>query len=111
MIADLVVALTVLTVGALPVAYSFVQDARALRVAYHDALAMELLDGEMEVLVAGAWRGVPEGTNEVRINSPARTNLPPGRFLSVRRGQALQLQWQPAGRHTGRPLSRAATVH
>jgi hypothetical protein len=52
------------------------------------------VDGEMEILAAGQWRAVPEGTNTYAVHAAAATNLPPGQFRLIRTGNHLQLEWK-----------------
>ena len=56
LMAELVVAMAILMIAVMPIGYSFMQDARLFRVTYQRAVAMEIVDGEMEILVAGEWR-------------------------------------------------------
>jgi hypothetical protein len=77
--AELLVAIMLLLVAALPLAYSFTSDAQLLRASYQRAVAMELVDGELEVLAAGGWRAFAHGTQDFTLRGAAATNLPPGR--------------------------------
>ena len=54
---DMLVALALLFGAAIPLMCSFASDALALRVSYERAVAMELVDGEMEVLGKVIWIG------------------------------------------------------
>lgn len=92
---ELVVAVGVLTTAVIPFAYSYLHEQRLIRHAYHHAVAMELVDGEAELLAAGALVTIPEGQSLYPINSPAATNLPSGRFLVSRSGNTGALEWQP----------------
>ena len=91
-------------------AYSFASERRLARAYYQRAVAMEIVDGEMEVLLAGEWRDFPPGTQDYRVHCGAATNLPPGRFiLSVAAGQtpaplAAGSQGPRRRRHAGRHL-------
>ncbi len=62
---EMLVALAILLGALLPLAYSLVSEKRLARAAYQRAVAMELVDGEMEVLVAGEWRAMPVGVHEL----------------------------------------------
>jgi len=53
---DLIVGMAILTLAIMPLAYSFVQERQSLRAEYFRAIAVEIVDGEMEVLAAGEWR-------------------------------------------------------
>ena len=91
---ELLVAMAILTGLLLPIAYSFASERRYARAAYQHAVAMEIVDGEMEVLAAGEWRAYKAGTNEYKVAAIAATNLPPGRFLLTIEKTRLRLEWQ-----------------
>src|SRR4029077_14059617 len=78
---ELLVAMALITGVLLPLAYSLASERRLVRATYQRAVAMEIVDGEMEVLAAGAWRAFTPGIHEYSVNAGAATNLPPGRFL------------------------------
>ena len=94
----------------LPLAYSLGSEKRLVRATYHRAVAMEIVDGEMEVLVAGAWRAASPGTHLYPIHAAAATNLPPGRFLLNASQGKLRLEWQPSVKMHGGAVVREATV-
>jgi hypothetical protein len=54
---------------------------------------MEIVDGEMEVLVAGEWRNFPEGAQPYTVHANAAAHLPPGRFQLTKTGRHLRLEW------------------
>src|SRR6266436_470087 len=56
---EMLVALAILLGALLPLAYSLVSEKRLARAVYQRAVAMELVDGEMEILAAGEWRAMP----------------------------------------------------
>ena len=93
---ELLVAMALLTGALLPLAYSMASEKRLARSAYQRAVAMEIVDAEMEILAAGEWRALKPGITEYSINAPAVTNLPPGRFLLSLETNRLSLEWQPA---------------
>ncbi len=103
---ELLVAVAILIGVLLPFAYSFASERRLALSYYQRAVAMEIVDGEMEALLAGEWRAFPRGINDYQVHCGAATNLPPGRFiLSVQPGK-LQLRWQPSVKHHGGPVTR-----
>ena len=107
---DMVVALAIFATAMLPLAYGWTQEQRVLRAHYWHAVAMELVDGEMEILVAGEHRAWRDGTHAYPIKSAAAKNLPPGKFTLTRTGQTLRLEWVPAQRASGGPVVREAVV-
>jgi hypothetical protein len=100
---ELIVAIAILAVVMLPLGGAWYHEKKLLRVYYHDAIAMEILDGEMEVLAAGDWRSFPEGRHELKPTALAATNLPPGQFILTREAKNVRLEWLPA---RGRKMKR-----
>ena len=97
---ELLVAITLLLVAVLPLAYAFTSDARLLRAGYQRAIAMELVDGELEVLVAGGHRAFTNGTQDYALHGAAATNLPAGRCRLTLTTNLIRLEWksdQPRG--------------
>lgn len=93
---ELVVAITILTLAILPLAFSFLNQQRALRHAYHRAAALQLVDGEAEVLASGALTKFADGERDYPMPLGAVTNLPPGRFVLRKSGPNGILEWKPA---------------
>ena len=110
LMAELIVAIAILTIAVLPLAYSITQEHKLLRACYYRAVAMELVDGEMEVLTAGEWRAFKEGAQPYRLGADSATNLPPGQFVLTITGQHLRLEWLPQQRDRGGSVVREATV-
>jgi hypothetical protein len=100
---ELIVAIAILAVVMLPLGGAWYHEKKLLRVYYHDAIAMEILDGEMEVLAAGDWRSFPEGRHELKPTARAATNLPPGHFILTREAKNARLEWLP---ERGRKMRR-----
>jgi hypothetical protein len=107
---ELLVALAILTGVLLPLAYSFVSERRLARAYYQRAVAMEIVDGEMEALLAGQWRAFTPGTHDYPVRAGAATNLPPGRFTLFVQPGKLRLRWQPAVKDRGGPVTREANL-
>jgi hypothetical protein len=103
---ELLVALAILTGVLLPLAYSFVSERRLARACYQRAVAIEIVDGEMETLLAGEWHAFSPGTHDYRVHAGAATNLPPGRFTLTVQPPKLRLRWQPAVKDRGGPVTR-----
>ncbi len=103
---DLTVAMGLLVAAVLPLSVSFLRDARALRGQYHRAVALEIVDGEMETLAAGEWRAFPAGQHPYPVKAGAAANLPPGTFTLTVTSNRLRLVWQPADRGQGGPVVR-----
>jgi hypothetical protein len=106
MVLECVVALGILITVMIPISFSFVSEHRACRASYYHAVAMELVDGEMEILRAGEWRQFPRGSQAYVITSAAAKNLPPGKLLLTVEEHAIRLEWQPAGKDQGGKVTR-----
>ena len=107
---ELVVAMAILVIAVLPLGYSFVTETRMLRATYQRAVAMEIVDGEMEVLAAGKWHAFPEGSQDYySLSAAAAANLPPGRFQFTRTGNRLRLEWAATESHGIGKVVREAT--
>lgn len=109
-ITEMMVAMAILTIAVLPLGYTIRADARMLRASYQHAVAMEIVDGEMEILASGAWRDIPEGARPYGVHAKAATNLPPGRFLLTRAGNHLRLEWSSAKKSGIGTIVREVTV-
>ena len=107
---ELLVAMALVVVTLLPFAYAFTGERRIALASYQRAVAMEIVDGEMEALVAGEWRAYAAGTHDYHVHAGAATNLPPGRcILTVQPGK-VRLHWQPALKDHGGAVTREAIV-
>jgi len=102
--AELLVAMAMMTGVLLPIAYSITSEKRLARTAYHRSVAMEIVDGEMEILAAGEWRSFTPGPHEYLVRAVAATNLPPGRFLLTLGSDKVRLEWQPSAKKYGGPV-------
>ena len=108
--AELMVAMALLVIAVLPIGYSISSEKVLARAYYERAVAMEIVDGEMEVLVAGNWRNFSSGTQEYPIHANAAANLPPGKFLLTIASGKVLLEWKPDQRHHSGPVVREAVV-
>ena len=99
---ELLVAMSLLGAALLPLAYSIASEQRLARACYQRAVALEIVDGEMEVLAAGEWRAFDPGTHDYVPHAAAAANLPPGQLLLTLEPGKLRLEWRPAvARHGG----------
>jgi hypothetical protein len=105
---ELVLALTIVTTILLPLGFSFVEEQHACRVYYWRAVAMEAVDGEMEVLAAGEWRAFPQGVQPYVVHSESAKYLPPGKFVLRVHERNLHLEWRPDKMRNGAPVIREA---
>jgi len=102
------VAIAILAIAIIPISFSYLSDAKLARVYYQRAVAMEIVDGELETLVAGGWRQLPEGTHPYTVRGEAATNLPPGRFIATRTDERVRLEWLPNAKNQGAAVMREA---
>jgi Tfp pilus assembly protein PilV len=107
---EIIVAMAILAVGVMPLAYSFAQETRLFRKSYQRAVAVELVDGEMEILLAGGWRSYSPGTNNYVLRGGAATNLPPGETRLTITGRQLRLEWLPARKDPFSKVVREAAI-
>lgn len=110
MMVDLFVGMAILALAVLPLAYSYVRETRLLRAEYFRGVAMEIVDGEMEVLAAGEWRNFPAGAQPYAVHAHAAANLPPGHFKMTRNGPHLRLEWMSDQRQGIGPVVREITI-
>lgn len=89
------VGLAILALALLPLGYSFVRERQVLKSEYLRGVADELVDGETEVLAAGAAKNLPEGKQAYAISGKAAEQLPPGHFELTKTGNRLRLAWLP----------------
>lgn len=100
----------ILTLVALPLAYSFLQAPRQVAADYQRTVVLELVDGEAEILAAGAGGTVTAGSHPWTIAAASSTNLPPGHFTFIRNGTQGRLEWRPDHRRDGRPILRTFVI-
>ena len=110
MMVELTVAIALLVIAVLPIGYALASEQILARACYQRAVAMEIVDGEMEVLLAGEWRKFPVGTNEYAVHANATTNLPAGSFKLMIQPSLVRLEWRPAEKRHGCPVVREAMV-
>ena len=107
---ELLVAIALLVGALMPVAYSIASEKRLARAMYQRAIAMEIVDGELEVLAAGEGRSFKPGVQEYMVRTLAATNLPPGWFVLTLETGKVRLEWRPdVKRHGGPVLRESAT--
>jgi hypothetical protein len=110
LITEAVVAMAMLTIAVLPLAFSFHHERTLLKASYYRAIAMEVVDGEMEILTAAEWRSFPSGQQTYAVRAGAATNLPPGQFQLTINSNRVRLAWQPSEAHSGGAVIREASV-
>ncbi len=107
---EILVALAIVAATLLPLAYSFAAERRLALASYQRAVAMEIVDGEMETLLAGGGRAFKPGAYDYRVHAGAATNLPSGKFTLTVQPDKIRLHWQPAVKDHGGPVTREALL-
>ncbi|MBI3414196.1 MAG: hypothetical protein HY043_02565 [Verrucomicrobia bacterium] len=110
MTTELIVAMAILATVLLPIGYAFSHERVLCRAYYHRAIAMEIVDGELEVLAAGEWRAFKSGIQPYVVRAESSKNLPPGKFELTLSNQLVRLEWLPAGKNGGGHVRREANL-
>jgi len=90
---DLVVGLAILTLAIVPLGYAFARERHVLKIEYQRSVAIEIVDGEMEILAAGDWKSYPDGSQNYSVHANAAASLPPGHFQLTKTANHLCLEW------------------
>lgn len=107
---ELMLAMGILVAVFFPLSLGLLIEKQDLRAGYYRALAIEIVDGEMEILTAGEWHAYGEGKHAYPVRSPMATNLPPGEFQFTVEGKHLKLEWLPGPSSRGGRVTREAIV-
>jgi hypothetical protein len=110
LLTEVIVAISILVLVMLPLAFAFAKEQKLCRIYYFEAVVMEIIDSEMEILAAGEWRSFGEGAQTYSIRAHAAENLPPGKFILTRHGRGLKLEWAADKKGQGKRLVREVTV-
>jgi len=105
---ELTVAVGLLAVVFTSFAVTYSTDVAMLKSQYYRAVAMEIVDGEFEALLAGEWQAFGEGIHDYPVRADAARNLPDGKFTLTVKGKHVRLEWTPARlRQGGRAVREA----
>lgn len=107
---DVVVGMAILTIAVLPLGYGFVRERQMLRIEYCRSVADEIVDGEVEILAAGAAKNLPDGQQNFAVHAAAASQLPPGHFQLTKNGSHLRLEWLPDRRRGVGAVVREASL-
>ncbi len=110
LVLEVIMAMTILIIAVLPLGLTLNSDARLFRATYQKAVAMEIVDGEIEILAAGGWHDISEGAHPYAVHANSAANLPPGQFLLTRTGNHLRLEWSATKKSGIGRIVREATV-
>tara|TARA_B100001971_G_C18197556_1_gene542459 strand:+ start:500 stop:883 length:384 start_codon:yes stop_codon:yes gene_type:complete len=95
LLAELIGAMLVLTLAMMPIILMLAKDQQTCRKYYFKAVAMEVVDGEMEVLRAGYWKEFEQGVQTYPTTANSVTNLPEGELLLTLEAKRMRLEWKP----------------
>lgn len=103
---ELVIALGIVALVLIPLGFSTLAERKLEQMERQRAVAMMIVDGEMEVLRAGAWRALEPGEHDYAVRAESAATLPAGSFVTTLTNGLLRLEWRPAGRHQGGVIAR-----
>lgn len=104
------VGLAILTLAVVPLGYSFARERQVLKSEYHRSVINEIVDGEMEILAAGAARDLSDGSQNYTVQSRAAAGLPPGHFQLTKTGNHLRLEWRATEKCGVSAVARETTL-
>jgi hypothetical protein len=107
---ELIAAIGILGLVLMPLGAGLAQSNRACRSAYYHAIAMELVDGELEALAGGELKEFPPGIHVYDARGASSSNLPPGRFELTIDQDRVRLSWIPESRLHERPVTRELAI-
>jgi hypothetical protein len=107
---ELLVAMAILTGVLVPLGWAIASERKLARSLYQRAVAMELVDGELESLLAGERGVYGMGRHEYRVTARAATNLPPGQFTLTVESSLVRLEWRPQAKHHGGTVTREGRI-
>lgn len=103
---EILIAISILLTALLPISFTIARDQKRLRSLYHRSVAVQIVDGEMEMLAAGEWKSAPPGDSRLPVAAEAAKSLPSGSFILTRNDKSLSLRWSPANPGRGGPVER-----
>jgi len=107
---ELIIAISMVSIAVLPIGLGLLGEQKLCRAYYHRAVAMEIVDGELEVLAAGEWQAFPQGTQRYAPRAEAARHLPRGRFELGINGRHVRLAWHPERPDRGGAVVREVTL-
>jgi len=110
LITEVVIAMGLLTFAMLPLAFSIVREQKLTRAYFNRAIVMEIIDGEMEILMAGEWREFKEGVQTYPLPLETAKNLPPGKARLTITGKRIRLEWLPEQKYSSGKILRESVI-
>lgn len=106
---DLVVAMGLLALAVIPLSFSFHGEQKLCRIFYYRSVAMEIVDGEMEKLLAGKWHQYHAGSQAYTVTADAAQNLK-GEFVLQLNNDTLRLEYKPNSKDQGGHIVRESKI-
>ena len=110
LITEVVIAMGILTLALFPLAFSILREQKLARAYFNRAIVMEIVDGEMESLMAGEWRAFTPGAQSYAVRAEAARSLPPGKFVLTLDGDRVRLEWLPEKTGKGGQVVREGRI-
>ena len=110
LLVELAAAMAVLVTILISVAVAMAYQQRVCRQLYEKAVAMEIVDGEAEVLAAGEGRAYPDGTHTCHVVAAAAESLPPGDVVVTVARPSARVEWVPAVERGAPRVVREVTI-
>ena len=107
---EMIAAIGILIAVVIPLAFQFGEERLLCRAYYNRAIAMEIIDGEMEILAAGEWKSFAEGRQPYSVGAGSAKNLPKGQFILTRTKQRLRLEWSALSPGHGGSVTRELDI-
>jgi len=107
---EMMVAMAILIIALMPMMALRLHENRLARTCYQRAVAIEIVDGEMELLLAGEWRSFAVGTTNYPLSDTLRDHLPAGTLDLTITDTILRLEWKPTNPHQGGTVIRRASI-
>jgi hypothetical protein len=107
---DLVIGMAILSLAIVPLGFAFVHERQMLKIEYARSVATEIVDGEMEILVAGSWKNLPAGLQNYSVHAKAAAVLPEGHFQLTKTANHLRLEWNAVKKTGIGAIVREATI-
>ena len=110
LLSEMIGALMVLTIAMAIFTPLLIYQRALCRDAYYRAIAIEIIDGEMEVLMAGEWQAYGPGQHNYVTTAQAAQNLPEGKFMLTIDGGQICLEWLSAAPYRKFKVTRVAKL-
>ncbi len=99
MMYEAIVAISVLSIALIPLAYNIKAETKMLSALYYRSVAEQIIDGHIKLLSSGEWIKYKEGDQKYHINNKAFNQIPKGdvilRIVSLKDNKIkIILEWE-----------------